>query len=106
MVFVFQAEDSIRDADVTGVKTCALPIVPGRPGRRSRGGRCPRSAAGTRSEERRVGKERMARLAPGTCRTSTMSSNLVIPFVVYDVSSESCYCLCLLLYAVVMSALV
>src|SRR6266699_5303270 len=26
MVFFFQAEDGIRDADVTGVKTCALPI--------------------------------------------------------------------------------
>src|SRR5438128_10338979 len=25
-VFVFQAEDSIRDATVTGVQTCALPI--------------------------------------------------------------------------------
>src|SRR5690554_6999534 len=28
--FFFQAEDGIRDADVTGVQTCALPIsVPG-----------------------------------------------------------------------------
>src|SRR3989442_9359768 len=26
MVFFFQAEDGIRDADVTGVQTCALPI--------------------------------------------------------------------------------
>src|SRR5215813_7246577 len=25
-VFFFQAEDGIRDADVTGVQTCALPI--------------------------------------------------------------------------------
>ena len=25
--FVFQAEDGIRDADVTGVRTCALPIL-------------------------------------------------------------------------------
>ena len=24
--FFFQAEDGIRDADVTGVQTCALPI--------------------------------------------------------------------------------
>src|SRR6266498_3685394 len=35
-VFFFQAEDGIRDADVTGVQTCALPISgrpspPGRP---------------------------------------------------------------------------
>src|SRR3989442_10511050 len=27
-VFFFQAEDGIRDADVTGVQTCALPISP------------------------------------------------------------------------------
>src|SRR6266498_4438476 len=31
-VFFFQAEDGIRDADVTGVQTCALPIFePGHP---------------------------------------------------------------------------
>src|SRR6266498_2975156 len=28
--FFFQAEDGIRDADVTGVQTCALPILPDR----------------------------------------------------------------------------
>src|SRR6266542_907833 len=28
--FFFQAEDGIRDATVTGVQTCALPISPGR----------------------------------------------------------------------------
>src|SRR3989442_15577425 len=28
-VFFFQAEDGIRDADVTGVQTCALPIYAG-----------------------------------------------------------------------------
>src|SRR6266498_4469010 len=28
--FFFQAEDGIRDADVTGVQTCALPILHGR----------------------------------------------------------------------------
>src|SRR6266540_5413897 len=36
--FFFQAEDGIRDRDVTGVQTCALPISaarrrPGQPGR-------------------------------------------------------------------------
>src|SRR5207245_7946758 len=83
-VFFFQAEDGIRDANVTGVQTCALPIwkilrdrlwhawVPA-----SRiGGECVRVArtwtaehhvrrsviqhrriADVRSEERRVGKE-------------------------------------------------
>src|SRR6266498_4883998 len=29
--FFFQAEDGIRDADVTGVQTCALPIWPSVP---------------------------------------------------------------------------
>src|SRR3712207_6904230 len=29
MVFFFQAEDGIRDIGVTGVQTCALPILPG-----------------------------------------------------------------------------
>src|SRR5690554_7335332 len=28
-IFFFQAEDGIRDADVTGVQTCALPILIG-----------------------------------------------------------------------------
>src|SRR5437762_4791943 len=27
--FVFRAEDGIRDTSVTGVQTCALPILPG-----------------------------------------------------------------------------
>src|SRR5215813_503476 len=31
MFFFFQAEDGIRDADVTGVQTCALPIYPTKP---------------------------------------------------------------------------
>src|SRR5207245_3266031 len=73
--FFFQAEDGIRDATVTGVQTCALPIlqlpaepcqpspcliclVPGarpglRPGHTESHGHRPAS----RSEERRVGKE-------------------------------------------------
>src|SRR6266498_6030780 len=36
-IFFFQAEDGIRDADVTGVQTCALPICPARHGPRSAG---------------------------------------------------------------------
>src|SRR5699024_11557322 len=72
--FFFQAEDGIRDRNVTGVQTCALPISPwtrlsrrwpaptaASPPRTS----APRSATPTsprrgrfpRSEERRVGKE-------------------------------------------------
>src|SRR5207249_5774811 len=86
-IFFFQAEDGIRDRNVTGVQTCALPIywkeIPGIrtgkpetrtcPARRRRllvlvlrrgglvliGGRQGRARilVGGRSEERRVGKE-------------------------------------------------
>src|SRR5436305_5145273 len=73
--FFFQAEDGIRDADVTGVQTCALPICSAisprnggyMAGKGSRAGAegwssgasirgVPLSGA-RRSEERRVGKE-------------------------------------------------
>src|SRR5260370_41751088 len=30
LIFFFQAEDGIRDSSVTGVQTCALPIIQGR----------------------------------------------------------------------------
>src|SRR5699024_12157591 len=50
--FFFQAEDGIRDRNVTGVQTCALPIYR-RPGgyrrqRRGRGRRSPRPRASVR----------------------------------------------------------
>src|SRR5437667_7134502 len=75
--FFFQAEDGIRDRDVTGVQTCALPIL-GAWTRRS----CARCVFGnamtsrmdsapaisvtrrSRSEERRVGKECRSRWSP------------------------------------------
>src|SRR5437667_8183953 len=85
--FFFQAEDGIRDRDVTGVQTCALPILQGplrnrelMGERRQRGGRAAagrgRRAVATggqkghggeahvRSEERRVGKECRSRWSP------------------------------------------
>src|SRR5688572_33506459 len=73
--FFFQAEDGIRDLTVTGVQTCALPIFTPAPLPFGRGvthspfsapRRLPpsprpswrgRRGRGTRSEERRVGKE-------------------------------------------------
>src|SRR2546422_3644215 len=77
--FFFQAKDGIRDVAVTGVQTCALPILGSRPApaprscsaavSRSR----PRAQAaapyrerdlGVRSEERRVGKEGRSRWSP------------------------------------------
>src|SRR5689334_24779408 len=64
--FFFQAEDGIRDGTVTGVQTCALPILargradePGEAGDRQHGQR-----GGERSEERRVGKECRSRWSP------------------------------------------
>src|SRR5258708_12880543 len=89
--FFFQAEDGIRDDLVTGVQTCALPIlcnfavIPGRhvapdPKSRYKFGACfwipgslvvlaPRNdgeseASHARSEERRVGKEGRSRWSP------------------------------------------
>src|SRR5437868_14259382 len=79
LFFFFQAEDGIRDRNVTGVQTCALPICIGKVikgGRRGwgevhfaqrydQGAACEggenrefgfRGGAGCRSEERRVGK--------------------------------------------------
>src|SRR5699024_11835246 len=72
-LFFFQAEDGIRDRNVTGVQTCALPICEVRNARgravksqthlttvdglrivRTRGGQ---GVTHDRSEERRVGKE-------------------------------------------------
>src|SRR6266436_7628328 len=73
-LFFFQAEDGIRDVAVTGVQTCALPILkiqrivrgctvpdstlePGESSTRGAGGF-------SRSEERRVGKECRSRWSP------------------------------------------
>src|SRR5699024_11665798 len=85
--FFFQAEDGIRDRNVTGVQTCALPISrdrsggssprrrAGDPARRrgelppllSRGlWALPRPRADLRSEERRVGKESRDPCTPGS----------------------------------------
>src|SRR5690554_8136408 len=63
--FFFQAEDGIRDADVTGVQTCALPIwrlasSENEAKRRRCTWQCDRlreASRDERSEERRVGKE-------------------------------------------------
>src|SRR3954452_19157068 len=69
-VHFFQAEDDIRDADVTGVQTCALPIsrAPSTPtpcaSSTIRRAPCFRQASTTRSEERRVGKECGSRWSP------------------------------------------
>src|SRR6266699_4148635 len=66
--FFFQAEDGIRDADVTGVQTCALPISP-LPLGHVQPRQSPKDAPTgrlrpPRSEERRVGKECRSRWSP------------------------------------------
>src|SRR5690606_39374942 len=86
--FFFQAEDGIRDFHVTGVQTCALPILGPEPradrdGQRGRrvqaaaqqddrppftllpiGHLFQHSSPAVRSEERRVGKECRSRWSP------------------------------------------
>src|SRR2546430_12133257 len=93
LFFFFQAEDGIRDLTVTGVQTCALPILAPTgqfdlPARRDYAGGDPRehhtvqhetglarevrnglrrkraALLGDRSEERRVGKEGRSRWSP------------------------------------------
>src|SRR2546426_7860112 len=77
--FFFQAEDGIRDYKVTGVQTCALPILSCPPPRAFFGKYALRlmlmmsapmvvayriPAMTVRSEERRVGKECRSRWSP------------------------------------------
>src|SRR2546430_10941827 len=75
LFFFFQAEDGIRDLTVTGVQTCALPISCSPVGgglkcsKRGPSGRNARptirnAKLGSRSEERRVGKECRSRWSP------------------------------------------
>src|SRR5256886_10327446 len=75
--FFFQAEDGIRDLTVTGVQTCALPILScwacswslDKSSRNTRlelplAAPTDTKRARTRSEERRVGKECRSRWSP------------------------------------------
>src|SRR5436189_2190402 len=72
--FFFQAEDGIRDTSVTGVQTCALPILVATNScihawTRDRSAKPPllkarRRFRVDRSEERRVGKECRSRWSP------------------------------------------
>src|SRR5690606_39381561 len=100
LFFFFQAEDGIRDFHVTGVQTCALPILPavartrvgsssgagpegatgaevtvsvnaGRDPRRAQRVRDAVAALLERSEERRVGKECTDRCALYLVETNT-----------------------------------
>src|SRR5438128_8635615 len=70
VVFFFQAEDGIRDATVTGVQTCALPISNKAWTCTSSGPRRPERVCTSRSEERRVGKECRYRWGTGEAKGS------------------------------------
>src|SRR5207245_3590305 len=65
--FFFQAEDGIRDATVTGVQTCALPISSRRAGSLCCGGACsgPGSAPGTFRRRRPLGEDLLDSLDAG-----------------------------------------
>src|SRR5437868_8760703 len=105
--FFFQAEDGIRDRNVTGVQTCALPICwtwsshGGGPSLGDGPARAPRGAStsedtaaacgptgpgggiipavvGGRSEERRVGKERRRRVAAAADSTKERKDGIVL----------------------------
>src|SRR5690554_8192932 len=87
MNFFFQAEDGIRDADVTGVQTCALPIYLGRgvlrPDaldcfvHRGLGAAIDPDRGALRSEERRVGKECRSRWLPCHYKKKMMKYKMV-----------------------------
>src|SRR5438067_4634915 len=73
--FFFQAEDGIRDRNVTGVQTCALPIscrlqrdreraADGKQQHKGLSTSLAQEADQRRSEERRVGKECRSRGSP------------------------------------------
>src|SRR5215203_7051221 len=78
-VFFFQAEDGIRDIGVTGVQTCALPILTSGASAAS----APRTTTeryaaerASRSEERRVGKECRSRWSPYHYKKKTTRTRL------------------------------
>src|SRR6266853_4687322 len=81
--FFFQAEDGIRDLTVTGVQTCALPILAGPSTRpRSRPPRCARSGGSPRAPLPRskppAGK-RSGRARPGAGRLEALMATIGPP---------------------------
>src|SRR6266705_5365238 len=96
--FFFQAEDGIRDRTVTGVQTCALPILRvsagcglRAAGRRDSRGSTRKTAA--RSEERRVGKECRSRWSPYHLKKKKLYF-LVFGLLYDGISCEFCRFLC------------
>src|SRR5947209_18263876 len=81
MLFFFQAEDGIRDIGVTGVQTCALPILKTlthnqREPLLEQKSQQQQVKGLLRSEERRVGKECRSRWSPEHQRKNTRQSRI------------------------------
>src|SRR5207302_7265746 len=70
-IFFFQAEDGIRDFHVTGVQTCALPILPERDVVR---GGCSASATTSRSGTRSRSTAVASRAFPAATRAPRAST--------------------------------
>src|SRR5256885_13086926 len=91
--FFFQAEDGIRDYKVTGVQTCALPILPHRGrarGRRPdpRVARCvPRARGDARGAQARRAGDRGERRDRKSTRLN--SSHLVISYAVFCLKKKT-----------------
>src|SRR5438128_10240840 len=89
--FFFQAEDGIRDATVTGVQTCALPISAtirfsffqrwAAVSRNLHARRKTSTAIAARSEERRVGKECRSRWWPDHYKKNNTKEHVDITLV-------------------------
>src|SRR3989442_15023794 len=91
LFFFFQAEDGIRDADVTGVQTCALPILPLEIALQPRA----LAAVEERSREARVSRravllsrERRPRLPSAAVRRGRKAAALCADVVVFAVASR------------------
>src|SRR3989442_5832981 len=77
--FFFQAEDGIRDADVTGVQTCALPISVRCAWPRHRRDRLPAGPIASRADPRAPPRERTPRARRGSAPPASRQRGLREP---------------------------
>src|SRR5207249_6629596 len=82
--FVIQAEDGIRDRNVTGVQTCALPICLGRVGEQ-----LPHSDAGHQVREDRRAAEEQQGLELATHAPSVIATVLPVRAAAYACSTTT-----------------
>src|SRR6266851_7227219 len=74
-VFFFQAEDGIRDRDVTGVQTCALPISPTAEGLKA----LPRTVTSLTNSSRPVVGSMPSGRRPGSCTSFAWRGSGIAP---------------------------